>query len=340
MFIIGAFVGLELFFVLHILVNKIISKMMGMFMMSVWIFSKRGIRTHENAEFTWIKNSKFSIAPIVVYGKIDLTSEERRKYNLTVGAFLGLIVMLYSVIACSQFWGVRSSSGRFFMGIALMMIVLLVVYAMATIKMLNRGSEVLFDRYNEIITQLKNGATFEQIQIPMIDYYDPKIESSLKCAFLHLSFYKAFALKDFANLGKITQRLDAEMKNMGRGNYTTEPLYMGYYYPIIFYSTYINPNYANAIRFYNIAKNVLDAEKEPNGLRVMAYYQFYIMRKPDLAAITISRAEQALEEHNNPNIFPAEIEMERKLIAELRDNMTKIISPDYGYQPIISPNYD
>ncbi|MBR6403493.1 MAG: hypothetical protein IKS48_08945 [Eubacterium sp.] len=339
MFVIGLLVGLEIFGILQSIVTTIISKMSGMFLMSVGIFSIRGTRTYETEKLKWSRKAQFSITPVVTYGKVSVTAEELRKTTITIESFLGLIVMIYSVFVCSQFWGVRNSSSTFFMSTAFMMIICLIAHARSFIKNFNKENLGLINRYADILDQLRNGATYEQIQVPVIDN-NSKCSGSLKCAFLTLSYNKAFVLKDYANLGKITRMIDTELRTMGKGSYTTEPTCIGFYYLIIFYSTYINPNYANAIRFYNIVKRDLEADTNTDGLIVKAYYQFYIMKRPEMAAITISKAEQALDDRVNPNLVPAEIDMERKLIEELRNNMTRVISPDYGYKPIISPDYD
>ena len=335
----GLFVGLEMYYIITAIITIIVSKSAGMFLSGVKIFNKQGIRTNPESEMKWIKSDKFSIVPMIGYSKLGISAEEDKKNTVTIEIIMGLIVMIYAIFSCSQFWGVRSGIGSFFMGSTFSMIIMMGVVVFYSIKLMNDESAVLQNKYNAIIAQLRSGATFEQIDIPMNMVLSPKVRGEIKCAFLNLDFYKTLSRRDYVALGNITRRLDQELKELGRGTYTKEALHIGFYYPIIFYSTYLNPNHANAIRFYNIAKTVLEADNDPNGLRVKAYYQLYVLKKPELAAITASQAEQGLNNGDCPAMVPAEREMERRLIEELRDNMMKMNSPQQGYQPLIRPDY-
>ena len=68
-------------------------------------------------------------------------------------------------------------------------------------------------------------------------------------------------------------------------------------------------------------RNELERDMDPNGRRVLAYYQYYIMKNPELADKTIREAEAALTNEESLIFSKAELDLERKLIRQLRVNM-------------------
>ena len=65
----------------------------------------------------------------------------------------------------------------------------------------------------------------------------------------------------------------------------------------------------------------LEADMEPAGRRVLAAFQLYIMNRPDLAAASITQAEQFLDNHEDSFLEDAELKLERKLIDELKSKI-------------------
>lgn len=341
MFLLGILIGIEIFQIFYFAVNSLISKMFGQTLVRFRIFSFEGKRTKKDQKLEWSKNNKFVPYPSAFYGKLDLQihEDEERKTVYVILAVLGVVVMTYSAVICTMFWGVNNPSGKLFMGSAFGVIAFLVVFIYAVLNTTSKENKILLDRYDTAIRQLQDGATFEQLVLPLDGLDNPKIRDNVKCAYLNMCALKDIALRDYNHLSNIVRRLDACLLKMGNGSYTRDTMYYRFYYPIIFYSTYINPNYSNAIRFYNIIKDSLESDMDANGRRVLAYYQYYIVKRPDLAAVTLGQAEQALENFNGNPITQAEINTERILIEELRNNMTKALNPQEGYQPLISPDY-
>ena len=302
-FTFGLILGIIISGILRFGVEAIMYRMAGYFLMRIRIFNSEGYRINPEKKLEWRRSSKFMLYPVAAYAKLPYSAEEEeKKLAIIVDTIMGILTMVYGILICSMYWGVNN-------------------------------------RFQEAVKQLKNGATFEQLELSQEGLDNPKIRGNVKCAYLSLCWYKAYSLMNYQAMGMYCKMMDTELKKLGSGVYPADSLYDGYYGIIIFYSTYINPNYTNAIRFYNIVRKNLETDMEANGRRILAYYQFYVLKRPELAAITISQAEQALDASNDSIMTPAEINLERKLIDELRNNMMKVTNPDQGYQPLIKPDY-
>jgi hypothetical protein len=339
-FTFGLILGIIISGILRFVVETIMYRMAGYFLMRIRIFNSEGYRINPEKRLEWRRSSKFMLYPVAAYAKLPYSAEEEeKKLAIIVDTIMGILTMVYGILICSMYWGVKSSTGRFFMGTVFSSIVVLIIHVSFFFKFTSKDNLILYNRFQEAIKQLKNGATFEQLELSHEGLDNPKIRGNVKCAYLSLCWYKAYSLMNYQAMGMYCKMMDAELKKLGNGVYVSDSLYDGYYGIIIFYSTYINPNYTNAIRFYNLVKNNLETDMEANGRRILAYYQFYVLKRPELAAITISQAEQALDASNDSILTPAEINLERKLIDELRNNMMKVTNPDQGYQPLIKPDY-
>ncbi|MBR6402499.1 MAG: hypothetical protein IKS48_03865 [Eubacterium sp.] len=87
-----------------------------------------------------------------------------------------------------------------------------------------------------------------------------------------------------------------------------------------------NPN--NAMKFYEKIRPILETDMDLNGRRVLAYFQYYVLKRPDLAEITLAQADKA-EENVKAVLSKTEQKYEQKLIEELRENMRGNSSPTY-----------
>ena len=153
-----------------------------------------------------------------------------------------------------------------------------------------------------------------------------------------LCCYNALDKGDYKALAGYLSQIDDMLKLPNGYN-----KFIGYtqcYYHIIFYSSYINPNKANAIKFYNVIKERLESDMDPCGRRVLAYYQYYVLSRPDLAIVTINQAEEALAKRAGTNVFTdAEYRFEKDLIEKIKTNMANDSEAASGEHPIIRGNF-
>ena len=74
---------------------------------------------------------------------------------------------------------------------------------------------------------------------------------------------------------------------------------------------------------------------DPNGRRVLAAYQLMILNRPDLAAVTLYQAEEAF--YHLPKVYTeAEVELDKKFIAELKNRLNIMSNPVQENSPVMS----
>ena len=148
-------------------------------------------------------------------------------------------------------------------------------------------------------------------------------------------------MRNFNALNGIVRQLDLALRKHGpNSDYIETTLDVYGYYDILFYSSYVNQNHNHAVRIYNLIKPTLDADKDANGRRVKAYYEFYVMNQSQQASITLNQAIEALRDIDTVINTKAEIDLERRLIEELQDNMTRIMNPGGFGRPVIENTFD
>jgi hypothetical protein len=180
------------------------------------------------------------------------------------------------------------------------------------------NSRVLVKNLNAI-NELNQGARYADLDLDPSYIRDKSINKGLRATHINLCCSKALETENYELLGSYMYDIDQMLWIYNQ--YSKENFYTPCYYHILFFSTYINPNVQNAMKFYNVIKDELEKDMDPNGRRVLAYYQYYIMRNPELADKTIRAAEDALAKYELGWFSKAEIELERKLIRQLRVNM-------------------
>lgn len=90
------------------------------------------------------------------------------------------------------------------------------------------------------------------------------------------------------------------------------------YANVVFYYSYINPNYEKAIKYYNVAREELENDVDSNGRRVLAYYQLYVIKNPALARETAMAGINVLDKG-------MALDIERRLEEKLLNKLLEII---------------
>ncbi len=334
---IGYFVGLYLYFVIDIILSFIIGKITGMYMMSFSLFGKEGGRASRTDSFTWRK-CRFSLIPTYVFGKPRLSSKEDFIYTFTkqiINILLFGGFFLYVMMSFNTGYLVKNimrgmSGGTFMFSIVILLATLFGVFTgdNKTLYKLNRAE----------LEKLWNGSSFSEINIYPGLAADKSGNKSIRAIQWSLCCYNAMEKGDYNALANYLRQMDEMLKTPNGYN-----KFIGYtqcYYHIIFYSSYINLNKANAIKFYDVIKERLESDMDPNGRRVLAYYQYYVLNRPDLAIVSINQAEEALAKRTGSDVFTdAEYRFEKKLIEEIKTHMANDSEAASGENPIIRGNF-
>ncbi|SNU07976.1 hypothetical protein SAMN06297422_11394 [Lachnospiraceae bacterium] len=317
----GYLIGIYLYLLSDMILSFIISLPMGLYLLSFSIFGKECGRTAKNEKFVW-RNCHFSVFPVAIFGKPYIKEKEDLFF-----AFSKLIINAVIFVSIFLFVMIKNKVGIFGMGFvsgitagsAFCAIIYLVL---SFIKILKGDNRILYKLTNAELEKLKNGTSFSQINIYPEMAANKKINRTFRATQWNFCCYNALDKHDYVALGNYLRQMDELLK--GPNGYDTFISYTLCYYHIIFYSSYINPNRINAMKFYGVIKDRLESDMEPNGRRVLAYYQLYIMNRPDLAAVTIDQAEQAIIKRTGDDIFTqAELKLEKRLINEIKDNIRR-----------------
>ena len=169
------------------------------------------------------------------------------------------------------------------------------------------------------LDKLCGGDSYSELDLDPSCIRDKNINKAIRATHSCLCCNKALETGNYDLLAAYMYDMDQMLWTYNQ--YTKNIAYTGCYYHILFFSTYINQNVQNAMKFYNIIRNELERDMDPNGRRVLAYYQYYIMKNPELADKTIREAEAALTNEESLIFSKAELDLERNLIRQLRVNM-------------------
>jgi len=303
------------------------------------IFGKVG-RRHKNGEkFTWNKD-KFSIIPRILI-IFDLEEHGKvKKIRLTIGFLILLLGIIYTFVIMYFFWGIPKFVPKLLCYSAIYSVTCIIYSNIILIYSYIKGDELQEFTWSQKL-KIKNGATFEQLNMSIPEGMFEKSSKDAQVGYLYLCFSRSLWMKNFSALNNIVRQLDVALRKHGeKSEYSYDVLTVGGYYDILFYSTYVNPNQSHAVRIYNMIKQTLEADMDPDGRRVLAYYQFYIMNQPQLASITLNQAIEAVYNADTTIFSQAELNLERRLIEELQDNMTRVLNPGTFTKPVIENTFD
>ena len=184
----------------------------------------------------------------------------------------------------------------------------------------NTANKELTARYSEQIEAIYEGASFSEIEVYQGYALNTKASNMLRAAHLNMCINKALDRGDYQVLPSYMQTLDSLL--ITTNGYSMLPCYTPSYYNLLFYSSYIYVNAQNAMKIYSLIKDRIEFDTEANAKRILAYYQYFIMKRPDLAANSLFQADEAIKRLNSTSIYSqAEAEIDRKFIKELRNRM-------------------
>lgn len=314
----------------------------GSFIYCFRLFSRTGIRHTEDEKFKWYRD-KFTIVPRVQLSHDfeSLSEGEMSFINILSMIIYGLVNAVYIILIAYFMWGDQRFLQRVLLYSALYVgIVFILVLVRGIINEV--GSKNSLGGFcREKIRQLRSGAAIEQIDLKVSDKLRDKASKAEKCLYLDLCGMKALWNKDFDSLNSIVREMDRSLRRRGpNSDFVYDVMLLNGYYLILFYSTYVNPNYNNAVKIYNFIRPALETDMDPNGRRVLAYYQFYILKQPEVAAITLNQAIEALQTVNRARLTDAEYNLEKRLIEELQNSMTEALNPGTFTKPVIANTYD
>ena len=304
----------------------LIGKMFGMHVESIRIMKKHGIRINKDKPFVWNEMMFFCPFLYITVGKNDKTSKDDKKFHITLAIFCWLFVLGFAALMHSHIFEKNNVLYQDIKVFSESTIMFITVYSFIMLWMLLSGRMEQFRIIKDILNQMRAGVDFEQLDLPLDYIYNSKTSTAAKQSYMTFCSKKAYALKDYNTLNSVIREMD---KSLSTSYGSKEDTSVGCYYEIIFYSSYVMYNPSNAMKYYEKIKNVLEKDMDINGRRVLAYFQYYVLKRPDLAEISIDQAIN-MDDSVKANLTHAEMKYEKVLIEELKSNMKR--DADIAYQ--------
>ena len=313
---------------------------------TIRIFGKAGRKKKGEDHYTW-SNDKFTLLPLLVLN-MDLEEGIDSKFKrLNIAMYLVNILLagLYAFVILYFFWKNPRFGPRILRESAWIVLGTGILSLIRQLYVMYIKGEDLASFTRTKILALMSGATLEQMDMSIPDGMFEKGSRKDKVLYLHICYLKALWMKNFAALNNLVRQMDIALRKHGANSeYTYDTMSNFGYYDILFYSTYVNHNASHAIRIYNLIKPTLEADMDPNGRRVLAYYQFYVLKQAQEASITLNQAIDGLHDWDigidGNQTTKAEMEVERRLIEELQNNMTQAMNPGTFTKPVIENTLD
>ena len=334
--IIGGLIGIILFSYINSLANVIACKCTSFFVMHVKLLGKTGYRRRKTKPLKWIK-CKFSLFCYVTGGfeVKDYTEQDNRNYKIIT--IVGTVIPAVLIAAFPVLNAIVYGAGliTFTGGIGTGMLIFLILYISGIIKAMNKDMRAYMDTCRVAMLQLKEGYSYNQLSLPTGLLSVKKVNTYSRSRYLTLLSMKAISQKDYTMLNGYIRELDLTFKG-GRPNgiFVYNELYLDGYMLIMYYSTFINPNLPNAQKIYNLIKDGLVFLNDTPEIIILAYYQFYVMKRPDLAALTVNQARENIAYAGENEMFRADRIIFEEMIDTLQNKMTMILNPKEE-QPII-----
>ena len=321
----GAVIGLVLGAYTRALVIFILSKIFGLTILCVGIFTFEGIRYKNGDKFRWNKR-KFALTPQVIPSGDKMT--EKMDVFISVSS-VGLSFLIYAVPLAIRYAGYKGDmleGGKGFvtglcLGGILHAVLLMIIVVILFSNTKNRRLERL---QRERVAKLRAGMSFSQMEVYPQLAADTKVIKGSRIREWNFCVYRALITDDYNALPEYLKNMDDLLLVMNEYNEFIG--FLGCYYNMLFYSSFIVPNPAHATRLYNVIRDRLEADTDVNGKRVLAAYQLMILNKPEQAAVTLYQAEEALK--HVPEIYTeAEKELDIKYIKRIRERLAALSGP-------------
>lgn len=340
--VLGTILGILVMDAVIFVSSILTAKLTGAWISTIRIFGKTGKkgRTDENRE--WYKD-RFVLFPVIILHATmeGDVRENLKKMNAVNAIILYAMSGIYAFVGIFLTWKNTAFVATMFKYSAIFIVIVIVLSCFKMIINSIKKGNSLGDFCRDRIVELKNGLHLEQLNMSVSDAMLDKADQHSKVLYYHICYSKSLWMRNFNALNGIVRQLDLALRKHGpNSDYIETTLDVIGYYDILFYSSYVNQNHNHAMRIYNLIKPKLDADKDVNGRRVKAYYEFYVLNQSQQASITLNQAIEALRDVDTVITTKAEIDLERRLIEELQDNMTRIMNPGGFGHPVIENTFD
>ncbi len=333
----GTFFGLFIFFYTFSLFTYIYGRMLKFPVYQIEIFGWEGYKSSDTEKRRWNKTAKIKLLPVVtlVHKRNQGKNDENVLTVLTVGSTIilygGLTLILRMIYGSSMY---SEGIGFFSAMVTVAAAVGIILGVITFFVQRNPVNKELTARYNEQVEALYAGASFSEIEVYQGYALNKKASNTLRAAHLNMCIDKALDRGDYQVLPSYMQTLDSLL--ITQNGYSMLPNFMSSYYNLLFYSSYIYINAQNAMKIYALIKDRIENDAEPNAKRILAYYQYFILKRPDLAANSLFQADEALKRLNYTSIYSqAEAEIDRKFIRELRNRMASDSMVNSNERPVM-----
>lgn len=308
LFLLGIFIGIPAVSGLMGLVKFIVEKLSGFH-----------VTFFRYMTFSWTKSGGYSSIGFSPMCELRMNREEKEDFYAVVTFVLEMIIdiiicITYNVLMI-MLWKNETTDRRitaFFLGIGLWFAIYIASYFVFLVKAIRKRSSPLNKKTAEITTQLKNGCTFDEIDVP--DHRSFGEKPSDMIVYLVYEFMKKLWDDDISGTEEVIFSMEKAVK-VDYINKPTEYLFAMslVYYNLLYYYSAVKLNKPRADYFYGMLSEQLHGDKDANAMRVITAYFLYVKKDAGAAKSYAYRAEEAL--HNFP--YRGERLFEDKLIKTM-----------------------
>lgn len=342
MYFIGLFLGLLLYSVIRSTVVFVSGKAAGFYLASFNLFGFHYMRAVPTEPLKKHKG-KFTIFPSLIMSKINLDPKEDKRLAITEAVIHIIVVAIISVIIC-YLWVVPSIGGRkpfyltFHAGIVESMVLMSFALLFVTLNIIGNAETQLRNEYNAAIKNLRDGFGYAQLNISRQRIQGITLSDSIKILYLDMCFNVALEKKDVQEMSAVLRELDpiltkdSTLSNMKRAGLP----YQGAYYSVLLFSSYIRTHQGNAMRYYQYIKEFIEEDMDFNGRTILAFYNYRILNRSDVAAELLIQAENNLITADELKFPRASKNLYKRLIEELKDSLDEVGKGYFDPKPILS----
>lgn len=164
---------------------------------------------------------------------------------------------------------------------------------------------------NRLCSQISTGKPLENLEISTdFNRYQPDI---LDATLLFYSYFKALDTDDIKKCSEYVKVMEQSI------NYIPSTLLPYIYYEIC-YNACINKNKEKAVKYYEKAGKMLQRDKGVNGMRVKAYYEYYINKNINVAKFFCESVLECLDKFPVRGQALIEEKLIKRLITMIKHN--------------------
>ncbi len=312
LFLLGIFIGIPAVSGLMGLVKFIVGKLSGFH-----------VAFFRYMTFSWTKSGGYSSVGFSPICELRMNREEKEDFYAVVTFVLEMIIniiicIVYNILM-TGLWKNETIDRQitaFFLGIGLWFVIFIASYFVFLVKAVKKRSSPLNKKTAEITTQLKNGCTFDEIDVP--DHRSFGEKPSDMIIYLVYEFMKKLWDDDIAGTEEVIFSMEKAV-NMDYINKPTEYLFAWslVYYNLLYYYSAVKLNKPRADYFYGMLSEQLHGDKDANAMRVIAAYFLYVKKDAGAAKSYAYRAEESVHnlEYRGERLF--EDKLIKSMITEI-----------------------